>query len=62
MGWGFNSAPVDAYSYRKATMGSRREAFKAGHMPKNRPMLMETTRPATTDQTGTVEGRLGTKV
>ncbi len=32
--------PYD-YLYRRATMGSRREAFSAGHMPKSRPTLTE---------------------
>src|SRR5260370_40367526 len=50
------------YSCRKAAMGSRRAAFNAGQMPKKRPMLVATVKPATTDQTGTLEGRLGTKV
>src|SRR5271157_4891329 len=43
------------YSCRKATMGSRREAFRAGHMPKNKPMLTEAAKPMTTDQRGTAE-------
>jgi hypothetical protein len=42
-------------------MGSRREAFTAGQRPKKRPILTETTKPTITDQTGTVEGRDGTK-
>ena len=42
-------------------MGSSRAAFMAGQRPKNRPMLVATTKPATTDQSGTVDGRLGTK-
>jgi hypothetical protein len=42
-------------------MGSRREALTAGHKPKKRPILTETTKPATTDQRGTAEGRDGTK-
>jgi len=42
-------------------MGSRRAAFMAGQRPKNRPTLVATTKPATTDQSGTVEGKLGTK-
>ena len=43
-------------------MGSRREAFMAGHIPKNKPMLTEATKPMTTAQRGTVEGRTGTRV
>jgi hypothetical protein len=42
-------------------MGSRREALTAGQRPKKRPILTETTKPVTTDQGGTVEGRDGTK-
>jgi hypothetical protein len=43
-------------------MGSRREAFIAGHIPKNKPILTEAANPKMTDQRGTVEGRTGTKV
>ena len=38
-------------------MGSRREAFMAGHMPKNKPMLTEAAKPTMTDQRGTAEGQ-----
>ena len=31
----------------------------AGHIPKNKPMLTETTKPMTTDQRGTAEGSQG---
>src|SRR5579872_140615 len=41
------------YSYRKAAMGSSRAAFNAGHMPKNKPMLVAMVNPATTDHRGT---------
>ena len=50
------------YSWRKAAIGSRRAAFTAGQRPKNRPTLVATLNPATTLHSGTVEGRLGTKV
>src|SRR5947199_10659271 len=50
------------YSWRSAAMGSSRAAFSAGHNPKKRPTLVATLKPATTDHSGTVEGRLGTKV
>ena len=36
-------------------MGSKREAFIAGHIPKNKPMLTEARKPTTTDQSGTAE-------
>ncbi len=36
---------VDYYSYRRATMGSRRAAFRADHMPKKSPTLTATTKP-----------------
>src|SRR5262249_13784782 len=51
-----------SHSYRKAAMGSSRDAFSAGHIPKKSPMLVPTVKPATTDHTGTVEGRLGMNV
>ncbi len=37
-------------------MGSRREAFTSGHMPKNRPMLTAITNPMNTAQTGSESG------
>jgi hypothetical protein len=43
-------------------MGSRRAAFMAGHIPKNKPILTEAAKPTTTAQRGTVEGRAGMKV
>ena len=55
------SSIVKCYSYRRAVMGSSLAAFRAGQRPKYRPTLVETTNPATTDQRGTVDGRLGTR-
>src|SRR5215831_4427452 len=49
------------YSYLNATIGSRREALRAGHMPKNSPTLTATTKPVITLQTGTVVGMLGNR-
>lgn len=51
-----------AYSYLSAEMGSSRDAFSAGQIPKKRPTPVATLKPAITDQRGTVEGRLGTNV
>src|SRR5215470_2170986 len=53
---------LDGYSYRRATIGSRRAALRAGQRPKNSPTLTATTKPVMTDQRGTVEGRLGTRL
>src|SRR4051812_5455841 len=50
------------HSYLSAAMGSRREALRAGQIPKKRPTLVATLKPAITDHKGTVDGRLGTKV
>src|ERR1039458_2537793 len=59
----FSALPKRAgYSYLKAAMGSRRAAFSAGQRPKKRPTLVATLNPAITLHSGTVEGRLGTKV
>jgi hypothetical protein len=50
-----------AYSYRKHSTGSSREALRAGQTPKSRPTATETARPAATAQTGIEAGRDGTK-
>ena len=60
--WQASSPLRGCYSYRNAAMGSRRAAFNAGHRPKNRPTLVATANPAAADHSGTVEGRLGTRM
>ena len=53
-----HAKPLKArYSYRRAMIGSRRAALRAGHMPKKRPTLTATTNAVTTDQRGTVPSR-----
>jgi len=46
------------YSYRRATIGSRRAALRASQRPKNSPTLTATRKPEATDHSGTLEGRM----
>jgi hypothetical protein len=47
------------HSCRNAVIGFKREAFTAGYVPKNSPMLTAITKPARTDHAGTLVGRPG---
>src|SRR5688572_14633271 len=47
---------IAAYSYRRASMGSRREARHAGSMPKKMPMEAEKPSPSAKDHHGSDTG------
>jgi hypothetical protein len=48
------------YSYRRASIGSRREARAAGKTPKTTPTKIETPSPAAMDHMGTwADGKFG---
>src|SRR5262245_57674258 len=49
------------YSYRRHSMGSRRDAFRAGQTPKINPTPIDTVRPLTTAHIGIDAGMLGIK-
>lgn len=48
-----------AYSYRKHSIGSSRDALRAGHTPKINPTRIETDTPVPTAQSGIVAGMDG---
>src|SRR5215471_839617 len=50
------NAPQAAYSWRRASIGSRREALKAGYMPKKMPTDAEKPRPIANDHHGSEIG------
>ena len=54
-----SSSSQKDYSYRRQSIGSRREAFLAGRTPNIRPTPIETDSPAITAQAGTCAGMLG---
>ena len=45
------------YSYRNASMGSRREALKAGHIPNEMPIVAEKPMPRANDHHGSEMGK-----
>src|SRR6185503_16492159 len=45
------------YSYRRASIGSRREALKAGYIPKKMPTDAEKPRPIANDHHGSEMGK-----
>jgi hypothetical protein len=49
------------YSYRRASIGSRREALKAGYMPKKMPTDAEKPRPIANDHHGSEIGNPETR-
>src|SRR5262245_8203190 len=49
------------YSYRSASMGSRRDALKAGYMPKKRPTDAEKPMPIANDHHGSEIGKPETR-
>src|SRR6202008_2870073 len=51
-----NVAPC-SYSYRSASIGSRREARMAGTMPKNTPTVAEKPKPIAKDHQGSETGK-----
>jgi hypothetical protein len=49
--------PDATHSYRSASIGSRREALNAGHIPKKMPTDAEKPRPIAKDHHGSEMGR-----
>jgi hypothetical protein len=49
--------PTVDYSYLSASIGSRREAFTAGYMPKKMPTAAEKPRPSANDHQGSDTGK-----
>src|SRR5438552_4436042 len=57
VGVGLEGHPTyPTYSYRSASIGSRREALNAGHMPKKIPTDAEKPRPIANDHHGSEMG------
>src|SRR5712671_8165114 len=52
-----SAASGGGYSYRRASMGSRREALIAGYMPKKMPTDAENPRPMANDHQGSEMGK-----
>src|SRR6266487_1420226 len=50
---------AQGYSYLSASIGSRRAAFTAGHIPKIKPTAHDTKNPSNTAHKGITEGSVG---
>ena len=53
--------PAESYSYRSASIGSRREALNAGYIPKKMPTDAENPRPIANDHHGSEIGKPETR-